>query len=57
MEISYLNQLKSIQKCKEMGLKVFSVDQNPNAIGLHISDIEFVSDMTLGDVFGRNAKI
>ena len=38
-------QITSIKKCKQMGLKVFAVDNNPDAIGFNYSDAYFVCDI------------
>ena len=39
-------QLKSIFECKNLGLKIFSVDENPYAIGFKFSDLHYVQDIS-----------
>ena len=36
-------QATSIKRCKEMGFRVLSVDENPNAVGFEFSDDWIVS--------------
>ena len=39
-------QLKSIIACKNLGLKIFSVDENPDAAGFKFSDIYYVQNIS-----------
>lgn len=38
-------QLKSIKECKNLGLKVLSIDENPNAPGFKYSDLTVVANI------------
>ncbi len=39
-------QLKSIIQCKNLGLKIFSIDENPDAAGFKFSDIHYVQNIS-----------
>ena len=39
-------QLRSIIECKNLGLKIFAVDENPHAMGFKFSDIHYVQNIS-----------